>query len=113
MREFPDIKGVLQTPEGKYLSGRAMHWRFTEDRSSAILFDLFAHRVHEQAAVLNERLGVRLHFVPLPPEEVYEVCDSCQCFFMPRQVFFDGVRFLCSDCKTNADDAEQPSRLAA
>ena len=113
MRGFQDIKVVLQTPEGKYLSGSAIHWRFTEERASAIVFDLFAQRVNEQIAFFREQLGFSLQPVPLPVEEVYETCDACQCLLMPRQIFFDGRRFLCADCKAEADAEGQAERLAA
>jgi hypothetical protein len=111
MSGFQDIKVVLQTDDGKYLSGSAINWRFTEERSSAIVFDLFAQRVHQRAAFLSECLGFRLQPVPLPPEEIYESCDLCQCLIMARQVFFNGRQFLCPDCKAQA--SVEPQRLAA
>jgi hypothetical protein len=113
MRELQEIKVVLQNPEGKYLSGSASNWRLTEDRASAIVFDFFAQRVELLAARLSERLGFRLEPVRLPPQEVYETCDACQCLVMPRQVFFDGRHFLCLDCKAELDAKPQAVRLAA
>ena len=107
------MKVVLQSPEGKYLSGSAVNWRFTEDRASAIVFDLFAQPGNEQLAVLSQRFGVRLQPVPLPPEEVNETCDSCHRLLMPRQIFFDGRRFLCFDCKAGADAQRQAERSMA
>jgi hypothetical protein len=103
MSGFQDIKVVLQSPEGKYLSGSAIDWRFTEDRAAAIVFNLFGHRVHEQLEVLRERIGCSLQPVPLPPEELFETCDACQSLLMPPQIFFDGRQFLCFDCKAEAD----------
>jgi len=113
MSGFQDIKVVLQTPDGKYLSGSALNWRFTEHRASAIVFDLFGQDMHQRAALLSERLGFRLQPVPLPPEEVYETCDVCQCLLVPRQVFFNGHQFLCPDCKAETDARSGPERLAA
>jgi hypothetical protein len=113
MREFQDIKVVLQTPEGKYLSGSAIEWTFTENRARAIVFDMFRQQVGQQLASFRERLGVNLQAVPLPPEEIYETCDACRCLLMPRQIFFNGRQFLCSDCKAEADAKAQPERLAA
>lgn len=113
MRGFQDIKVVLQSPEGKYLSGSAIDWRLTEDRASAVVFDLFGHRVLEQLALLREQVGFSLEPVLLPPKEVYETCDACQRLLMPRQIFFDGRQFLCFDCKARADAKRQPEPLAA
>jgi hypothetical protein len=107
------VKVVLQSPEGKYLSGSAVNWRFTEDRASAIVFDLFAQPGNEQLAVLSQRFGSSLQAVPLPPEEVNETCDSCHCLLMPRQIFFDGRQFLCLDCNAEADAKQQSGRSAA
>jgi hypothetical protein len=103
MKGFQDIKVVLQTPEGKYLSGSAVAWRFTEDRARAIVFDLFGHRVQEQLALLREQLGFSLEPVCVPPREIYEACDACQRLLMPGQIFYDGQQFLCFSCKAKAD----------
>jgi hypothetical protein len=110
---FQDIKVVLQTPEGKYFSGTAVSWCFTEDRASAIVFDLFGHRVQQQLAFFREQLGFNLEPVALPPKEVYETCDGCQWLLTPRQIFFDGCQFLCFDCKAEAEAKQQRKRLAA
>src|SRR5689334_15887603 len=87
--------------------GPAVSWCFTEDRASAIVFDLFGHRVQQQLAFFRERLGFSLEPVALPPKDVYETCDACQCLLSARQIFFDGRQFLCFDCKAEAD-AKQP-----
>ena len=112
MRELRDIKVVLQNSEGKYLAGSAIDWHFTDDRSRATAFDFVTQHVHELVLLFRNRLGFDLHPVPLPPEEVYEACDDCQCLLTPRQIFFDGRQFLCPDCKA-AVEAQPRQRLAA
>jgi hypothetical protein len=100
MAELADIKVVLQNPDGKYLAGSAINWWFTEDRFGAIVFDFWGQQVKEQLTLLAELVGIPLNPVVVPPQDVYETCDSCQCLFTARQVFFDGRRFLCAECQT-------------
>jgi hypothetical protein len=95
----PEIKVVIQNPEGKYLAGNAANWFFTDNRSSALIFDYHADRVQEQLDVILQQRGLALSAEPVPLSEIYESCDRCKELFMPSMITFDGKRFFCPDCR--------------
>ncbi len=95
----PDLRVVIRNHEGKYLAGSTGHSFFTEDRSAAAIFLYAGDRVPEQLETIRKTQGLALEAVPIPVEEIYEMCDRCKEFFMPFMVFFDGHSFLCADCR--------------
>jgi hypothetical protein len=98
----PDLRVVIRNHEGKYLAGGTGHSFFTEERSSAAVFLYVGDRVAEQLEAVRETQGLALEAVPIPVEEIYEMCDRCKEFFMPFMVFFDGRTFMCADCRNRA-----------
>ena len=97
--QSPDIKVFIRNPQGKYLAQDANGLFFTNDRSAAIVLNYRADSVPEQLETIQQTQGVVLAADPVPPEEIYETCDRCKELFMPFMTFFDGKRFLCSDCR--------------
>ena len=108
-----DIKVVLRNPEGRYVAGSAVNWSFVEERRRAIVFDYVSQRVEELIAFLRKSQGVVLEAETVPPNEVYETCDSCHRLVMPLKTFFDGKKFFCPDCSPRAEVNHNLSRLAA
>jgi hypothetical protein len=96
----PDLRVVIRNHEGKYLAGATGRSFFTDERSSAAVFLYVGDRVHEQLEAIRKTQGLSLEAVPIPVEEIYEMCDRCKEYFMPFMVFFDGRTFLCTDCRS-------------
>ena len=96
----PDTKVFIRNAQGKYLAQDANGLFFTDDRSSALVFDYRSDAVQEQLGLIREKHGIPLAAEPVPPEEIYETCDQCQDFFMPFMTFFDGNQFLCPECRS-------------
>ena len=97
--EPPDFKVFIRDARGKYLAQYAHGLFFTEDRSAALVFNYRADSVPEQLALIGKTHGIALAADPVPPEEIYEICDRCKDLFMPFMTFFDGKQFLCADCR--------------
>jgi hypothetical protein len=107
MRERHAIHVVLQDGFGRYLAGQRNSWSFTEDFSQARIFDFIRDRIAEQVEMLRREHGLELSILAVDPLERYEVCDVCGNRSMPYSTFFDGNRFLCSNCST-AEAKSQP-----
>jgi len=107
MRERHAIHVVLQDGFGRYLAGQRNSWSFTEDFSQARIFDFIRDRIAEQVEMLRREHGLELSILAVDPLERYEVCDVCGNRNMPYSTFFDGNRFLCSNCST-AEAKSQP-----
>jgi hypothetical protein len=98
----PDIKVFIRNAGGKYLAQDDNGLFFTEDRSAAMVFDYRGDSVTQQLETIQRVHGMALAADPVPPEEIYEVCDRCKDLFMPFMTFFDGKQFLCRECKRRA-----------
>lgn len=94
------MRVLIQNEAGHYLAGGPGKWYFTEERAAATIFHYLGDKVAEQLEVLRQTAGAVLEAVPVPMEEVYEICDGCKEFFAPVMVFFDGRVFLCADCRS-------------
>jgi hypothetical protein len=97
-----DIRVFIQDGEGRYLCRGDDCWYFGGDKTFAVVMHYVADRVPEQLAALRAAEGLVLEAVPVPLEEIYEACDRCQELFMPTMILFDGVQFLCPDCRVRA-----------
>jgi hypothetical protein len=95
----PDIKVFIRNDRGKYLAQDANGLFFTDDRAAAVVFNYRSDCVAEQLETIGKAHGIALAADPVPPEEIYERCDTCNDFFMPFMIFFDGTRYLCPDCR--------------
>jgi hypothetical protein len=100
--EPPDIKVFIRTTRGKYLAQDANGLFYTENRSAAMILNYRADRVPEQLEMIGKIHGIALAADPVPPGEIYEMCDRCNDLFMPFMIFFDGKQFLCADCRRRA-----------
>jgi hypothetical protein len=94
-----DFRVVIQNQSGRFLAGGMGGWYFTEERTGATIFHYVGDRVAEQLEALRQSTGTVLEAVPVPMEEVYEVCDGCKELFAPMMVVFDGKSFFCADCQ--------------
>ena len=95
----PDIKVYIRNVRGKYLAQDANGLFYTENRSAAMIFNYRADHVAEQLEMIGKMHGIALAADPVPPEEIYEMCDRCRDLFMPFMISFDGKQFLCADCR--------------
>jgi hypothetical protein len=109
--DIPDMKVFIHNTAGQYLAGGAKELFFTNDRSLALVLDYRADRVPEQLDLIRRTHGITLVVDPVPLSDIYETCDRCKDLFPPFMVFFDGKRFLCSDCRRLA--AHGPKRKTA
>ncbi len=97
--EVPDIRVVVRNAQGKYLAQDDYGLFFTEERIGALVFNYRSDGVADQLMVLQKTHGIALAAEPVPPEEIYEICDRCKDLFMPFMTYFDGKQFLCADCR--------------
>jgi hypothetical protein len=98
MNGWPDIKVVIRTSDGRYIVAEGKKRRLTREPSEATVFDYFADAVWEQLKRLQDAFGIRVVATPVNPREVFETFDHCGRQFRPLQIFFDGQKFLCSEC---------------
>ena len=98
----PDIKVFIRNPSGKYLTQDDNGMFFTDDRAVAMVFDYQGDSVTQQLETIQRIHGMALTADPVPPEEIYEVCDRCKDLFMPFMTYFDGEQFLCRECRRRA-----------
>ncbi len=99
MKDREAIRVLIVNEEGQYLAGTATHWEFTEERTKARVFDYVKDRVAEQIDLVRRAHGTTWAAIELDPLEAYEFCDRCGCRMMAFRAFFDGKRFVCSDCR--------------
>ncbi len=98
MNDSEQIKVLIVNEHGQYLAGTATHWRFTEDRTRARVFDYSADRVQELLRLVRRAYGTVWAAVRLDPSETYEFCDRCGARMTALAAVFDGAQFLCRDC---------------
>lgn len=99
MNERRILKVRLRNANGDYLAARGGQWEFDPDVRRAVVLDYLEDRVGQQLELLEKNLGLALQAVPLPPWEIYETCDRCECLLAPVETFFDGKEFLCPECR--------------
>jgi len=97
--DIPDIKVFIRNVRGQYLAGVADQAYFTDNRSEALVVNYRSDRVPEQIAVIRKTQGIFLMADPVPLEEIYEKCDRCGELASPLMTLFDGVQFICADCR--------------
>ncbi len=102
MNDREAIKVVIVNEEGQYLAGTANYWEFTDDRSSARVFDYVQDRVADQIELVRRAHGTIWAAIKLDLREAYEFCDRCGCRMLAYRAFFDGKQFLCADCRSIA-----------
>ena len=102
MNDREAVKVLIVNEDGQYLSGSAIDWEFTEDRTKARVFDYQGDRVAELIQLVRKAHGTVWIAVKLDPQEVYEFCDRCGCRMRAFKAFYDGQQFLCEDCQHRA-----------
>lgn len=63
MAKFRDIKVVLRSPEGQYLSGGPSEWEFTNQLADAAIFNYLADQIEAQLETIRASQGVALEAV--------------------------------------------------
>ncbi len=105
----------IRNTEGKYLGGEANHLAFYDDIKRAVIFDCRRTCVEQQLEYLRLTQGMILESEPVDPKEIYETCDRCGRLAFSFQMFFDGERYLCGECRGRPSDgssnAKGPVRL--
>jgi hypothetical protein len=113
MVDAQDIKVVIRSPDGLYVSGNPREWGLVEERCRAIIFDYHGHQVEQQIEMIRRLYGLVLEAEELAPQEIYETCDLCGQMALPSRMFFDGTQFLCPRCRpalsVKAGSTEPPS----
>lgn len=99
MHDAPPLKVFLANIQGDFLTLEDGHWAFTNERTRAIVFDYIGDRVPQQIELAQRMYHLVLKPVPLDPGEFFESCDGCKRVSAPLDVFFDGSKFLCADCR--------------
>lgn len=90
------------TGKGSSLVRKGGTWFLTNKRVLAQVFDFHADNVIELLKRVQRELGVELAAVQLRQGSIAETCDACGRHLSIREVLFDGSRFLCRACRTNA-----------
>jgi hypothetical protein len=105
MNDREAVKVLIINDDGQYLTGTAIEWDFTEDRSKATVFDYHGDRVAERIELVRKAQGQTWIAVRLDPREIYEFCDQCGCRKLVFKMLFDGRQFLCGDCRDDGANA--------
>lgn len=108
MTKFRDIKVVLRSPDGQYLSGGPAGWEFTSNLTDAAAFNYLADQIETQLERIRKSHGIGLEAVHVAATDLCETCDRCEGTVLPTVAYFNGEQFLCPDCSGAA-----PSKLAA
>ncbi len=89
----------IRNSEGKYLGGDARKMDFYDDINRAIIFDCRRDRIDQQIEYIRITQGIVLEPVPVDPKEIHETCDRCGRLALSFQMFYDGERYLCGECR--------------
>ena len=99
----------VRNSEGKYLTEEGGQLGFCSDIKRARIFDCRRDRVEHQLAYLRLMRGLVLEVEPVDPKEIHETCDCCGRLALSFQVYFDGKRYLCEQCR-DGSASDLPSR---
>ena len=105
MKKFRDIKVVLRSPDGHYVSGGPDVWEFTDNLEYAAVFDYLRHNVESQLESIRTSQGLVLEAVHVASHDLKEICDRCDATVLPTAAFFTGKQFLCPDCSNQMQDS--------
>jgi hypothetical protein len=92
----------VRNSEGKYLTEEGGHLGFCSDIQKARIFDCRRDRVEHQLAYLRLIRGLVLEVEPVDPKEIHETCDCCGRLALSFQMYFDGKRYLCEQCRNRS-----------
>lgn len=98
MTKLRDIRVVLRSAEGHYVSGGPLEWDLTDDLSQAAVFDYIRDHVEAVVKAFQQSHGLALEAVHVRAHELCETCDRCRESVLPTIAFFTGRQFLCPDC---------------
>jgi hypothetical protein len=98
MGAFRDIKVVLRSPDGYYLTGGPTDWGFTANLADAAVLNYLADQIEMQLEALRKAQGLVLEAVHVAAHELCERCDRCKETVLPTIAFFNGEQFLCPGC---------------
>ena len=92
----------VRNSEGQYLVGTGGQLEFCSDIKKARVFDCRRDQVEYQLAWVRLAHGISLEAEPVDPKEIYETCDRCGRLALSFQIFFDGKRYLCAECRDSS-----------
>ncbi len=92
----------IRDAEGRYVGTTEKGLAFTDDVNRAIVFDSRRDRVQDHLARIQQKLGIALELETVDPREIHETCDRCGRLALSFQMFYDGERYLCQDCRKRA-----------
>ena len=91
----------IRNSEGKYLAGAAGQMEFCSEIQQARVFDCHRDQIEQQIAFIRLTQGILLEAEPVDPEEIHEACDRCGRLALSFQMYFDGKRYLCRECRNS------------
>jgi hypothetical protein len=89
----------VRNSEGKYLAGAGGQMEFYDDIKRASIFDCRREQIEEQLEYIRLTQDIVLEAEPVDPKEIYETCDGCGRLALSFNMFFDGKRYLCEECR--------------
>jgi hypothetical protein len=101
LNELEPIKVLIVNEDGHYLSGTALQWEFTNERCRARVFDYSDDRVAQQIELVKKVHGMVWIAGKLDPREAFEFCDRCGGRMVAPRAYFDGLQFLCGECRAS------------
>ena len=101
MARLRDIKVVVRSPDGQYLTGGPTEWDFTEDLSEATVFKYLADKVELEIQSIRESHGLELEAIHVGSHDLSESCDRCEATVPPTLAVYTGKEFLCPDCSSS------------
>jgi hypothetical protein len=99
----------IRNSEGKYLAGAGGQLEFCSDVKKARVFDCRRDEVEHQLSYIRLTQGISLEAEPVDPKEIHETCDRCGRLALSFQMYFDGKRYLCAECRDSlSSDLQSP-----
>ena len=89
----------VRNSEGEYLAGAGGQMEFCSDIKRARIFDCRRDQVELQIGYVRLTQGLALEAEPVDPKEIHETCDRCGRLALSFQIYFDGKRYLCGECR--------------
>jgi hypothetical protein len=105
MAKFRDIKVVIRSADGQYLTGGPTEWEFTYHLADAAVFDYLGDKIETHLETIQKMQGLALEALHVASHELCETCDRCKETALPTITFFDGKQFLCPDCHGHPEGA--------
>ena len=100
---------LVQTLDGRYLTGEGEAWTLTNDWAKAAILDFPALHLADKLKTIPNAAENIFVLVPFDAFSPYETCDRCGRRVRSWKTFFDGRQFLCPQCRTDLVSGSPPS----